>query len=195
VAFLHSRQRAGRHARPGLDAVREIAAVQFPASPALGGRTSFGLRRLLAHMQAQLFRSSLDSALAAGANPCESPALAHRAARLTTRKGRAKLAASAEAVLAAAARPPAVPTSAVEPQRDEIISAAPLLIEIVELLRSTTPVYSQGVAMLKRLLQDDGSPVYAPTSRGTLDHELRRITAALEGREEPSSRQGGSSGL
>jgi hypothetical protein len=165
-----------------------VAFLDSPASrPALHvpGAT-FGLRRLLARMQAQLFRSSLDGALAAGANPCGSLALAHRAARLTSGKRRAKLAASIEGVLAAALRPSAALSSAVEPQRDEIIRAAPLLIEVCELLRSTRPVYSQGVAMLTRLLHDGGSPVYAPTTPGALNHELRRIIAALEGREKPA---------
>jgi hypothetical protein len=44
------------------------------------------------------------------------------------------------------------------------VSAASLLIEVRELLRSTVPVYCRGVAMVRGLLQDGGSPLYSPTA-------------------------------
>jgi hypothetical protein len=127
----------------------------------------------------------LDAELASGADPCDSPALAHRAARLTRHRTREKLAASIDGVLAAAERPGLRLSSAIEPHRDEMAAASPLLVRVGQVLRSTAPVYSQGVAMLERLLTDGGSPLYLPASRGALHEELDLILATLEGRHQP----------
>jgi hypothetical protein len=83
-------------------------------------RPRFGVGLLMTEVRAALHRSSLDAALARRANPCESPALARRAARLTSRRSRRKLAASVDGVLAAAARPGPGLSSAVQPSRDEV---------------------------------------------------------------------------
>jgi hypothetical protein len=152
--------------------------------PALGRRCRFGLGHLLTVVRAGLRRWSLDAALARGANPCESPTLAYRAARLTSRRGRVKLAASVDGVLAAAARPAPGLSSAVRPCREEVASAASLLIEVGALLRSTSPVYCGGVAMVGSLLRDGGSPLYLPGRRGALKRELEVILAALEGGDQ-----------
>ena len=56
----------------------------------------------LTRARARLRRSSLDRALAQGADPCPSPALAHRAARLTSERSRQRLATWIEAILAGA---------------------------------------------------------------------------------------------
>jgi hypothetical protein len=84
-------------------------------------------------------------------------------------------------VLAAARRPPRPFSAAVEPDRDEIAVAAPLLLQIGELLRSNTPVYSQGMAMLEGLLRDGASPLYLPARRGHLAENLELIIEALKG--------------
>jgi hypothetical protein len=141
----------------------------------------FGLGHVLTVARAGLRRWSLDAALAGGANPCEFPTLGHRAARLTSRRSRERLAASVDGVLAAAARPTPRFSSAVDPCREEVASAASLLIEVRELLRSTVPVYCRGVAMVRGLLQDGGSPLYSPDRRGALKRELEVILSALEG--------------
>ena len=150
------------------------------------GRTHFGLRDLLTRARAGLRRSSLDAALASGADPCDSPALAHRAVRLTRVRTRERLAARVDYVLAAAQRPVRGLSSAIEPDRGGVAVASPRLIAVRELLRSTAPVYAQGVAMLEHLLRDGGSPLYVPASRRALDHELDLILAALGGDREPS---------
>jgi hypothetical protein len=148
------------------------------------GETRFGLLHLLTRVRARLRRSSLDGALAAGADPCESPALAYRAAQLASEGSREKVAASIDDVLAAAARPRLALSSAVAPDRKEMAIARPHLIQVHELLRSKTPVYCQGVAMLECMLRDGGSPLYLPARRGALSDELEAIIAALEGREQ-----------
>jgi hypothetical protein len=111
--------------------------------------------------------------------------LAYRAAWLTRSRNREKLAASVDAVLAAAERPMLRLSSAVEPDRGEVTAVSPLLVELRELLRSRAPVYAQGVAMLMQLLRDGGSPVYLAPWRGALEQELQAILAALEGRDRP----------
>jgi hypothetical protein len=156
--------------------------IEFRPPPALRGQGRFALGRLLTRWAARLRRSSLDAALARGDNPCESPALAHRAARLTSERSRERMAASVVDMLATARRPPSPYSAAVKPHRDEIAAAAPLLTQIGELLRSNTPIYSQGVAMLEHLLRDGGGPLYLPAQRGALTEQLEVIAAALEGR-------------
>ena len=73
---------------------------------------------------------------------------------------------------------------AVEPCREEIADAAPLLEEILGVLRSDAPVYCQGVAMLELLLRDGGGPFYRPASRGQLAGEPDRVLFALGGTED-----------
>jgi hypothetical protein len=92
------------------------------------------------------------------------------------------MAASVVDILATARRPPRPFSAAVEPDRDEIAAAAPLLIQIGELLRSNTPIYSQGMAMLEGLLRDGGSPLYVRARPGALTEKLEVIVGALEGR-------------
>jgi hypothetical protein len=154
-----------------------------PGPPALGGQNRFGPDRLLTRVLAVLRRSSLDAALARGADPCESSALAHRAARLTSERSRERMAARVADILVTAERPARALSAAVEPNRDEVAAALPLLIEVRELLRSTAPVYAEGVAMLEGLLGDGGSSLYRPVGQGQLSHELELIIAALEGRK------------
>jgi hypothetical protein len=133
-----------------------------------------------------LRRSRLDAALARGADPCESPTLAHRAARLTSERSRTRMAARVADILVTVEQPPRAFSAAVDPDRDEVAAAAPLLIEVRELLRSTVPVYARGVAMLEGLLRDGGSSLYCPVRQGELSDELELIIAALEGREHPA---------
>jgi hypothetical protein len=102
---------------------------------------------------------------------------------LTSDRGRERLAASVEDIGAAAMRPARGFSVAIEPSRDEVEEAGPLLIQIGDLLRSTAPVYSQGAARLESLLTDGGSPLYIPAWRGALSHELELIIAALEGQD------------
>lgn len=154
-------------------------------SPA--ARPPRNLRVLLTPVLAGVRRRSLDAALAAGADPCDSLSLAYRAGRLTSERSRAKLAASVDGVLAAVIRPARALSSAVEPHHYEVVAARPLLIQVGEVLRSRAPVYSQGVALLEQLLKDGGSPLYLPPWQGALNDELEVVIAALEGREQTRS--------
>ena len=164
-----------------LELLRELG-TDFDQPPA-GRQARFRLGHPLARLRAGLLCRSLDAALAQGADPCESPALAYRAARLTSDRSRERLATSVEYSGAAATRPAPSLSAAVQPCRYEVEAAGSLLPLVRELLRSTAPVYARGVAMLEILLTDGGSPLFAPASRGALSHELELIFAALQGRE------------
>jgi hypothetical protein len=169
----------------GREQVHGPAGIEFGPPLARRGSQRFGPSELLTRIRAGVRRFSLDAALARGADPCESPTLAYRAARLTSERSRGKMAARVADLLAAAKRPPRPPSVAIEPDRSEVAAAEPLLIEVVDLLRSSAPVYARGVAMLKKLLGDGGSPLYLPARPRDLSHELELIVAALEGREQP----------
>ena len=153
--------------------------VDWDHASALRGDASLGLG-LLTRVRAGLLRSRLDAAIAHGTDPCESRVLAYRAARLVSGRSREELATWIETINAAATRRPHGRSAAVEPCRDELHAAGPHLTQVVELLRSTAPVYCQGMAMLARLLRDGGSPLYTPTWRGALRYELELVIAALE---------------
>ena len=168
--------------------MRESGSIDFYHPPALRGWAQLRLGHLLTRVRAGLQRPSLNAALARGADPCESAALAYCAARLTSDRTREKLAGWVGEILDAAARPRLRLAWAVQPLRDEVTAARPLLIQVAELVRSTTPLYSQGLAMLEELLRDGGGPLYFPTRRGALSRELELILAALEGREHPDDR-------
>jgi hypothetical protein len=182
VAHRESLQRRGRESAP------EFADLDFHDPPVPGGRTGLGLGYPLAWVRARLCRSGLDAALACGEDPCRSPALAYRSARLTSEPGRQRLAAALDRVVDAATRPTQGWSTAVPPCRDEVVAAGPLLVQARDLLRSRTPVYSQGAARLENLLRDGGGPLYWPARRGALRHELEVAIAALEGRAAADER-------
>jgi hypothetical protein len=169
--------------RDGHDWARELASIDLRDPLALRSQERFrpspGTR-----VRALLRRSRLDRALARGADPRESPALAYRAARLTSPRSREKLSAWVDAVLVRAGSPTRPRSVAVEADRGEVWGAAAQLAQLRELLRSGVPIYARGVAMLAGLLRDGGSAVYLPHWRGQLSHELELIIGALEGRDQ-----------
>jgi hypothetical protein len=134
----------------------------------------------------------LDRALADGANPEASVALAARAARLTSTKFRGDLAAGLRRVLLAAALPvlPAGvatsrgPVATAHPLRAPLRSArirqsAPVLAELASRLLEPGPVPVQGVAMVTELLTNGAGPLYrdaapkapkVPSDPDTPDH-------------------------
>jgi hypothetical protein len=177
-----------------------LGSIDLPDPPAFRGYPLLGLGHLLTRVRTRVEHSRLDAALAQGADPCASHALAHRAAWLTSKRTREKMAAPIEDIVARAGRAPrgkvvdvylCAFSAAIEPDRDEVARANALLIEVRELLGSSAPVYARGVALLKELLGDGSGPLFLPTSPGELSHELRLIIAALEGREHHERRAHG----
>lgn len=64
-----------------------------------------------------------------------------------------------------------------------MLRARPALERLEELLLSSTPLYAEGIARLRQLLTDAGSPLYSPAHPAALADEIERALAALEGRE------------
>ncbi|HEY2772051.1 MAG TPA: hypothetical protein VGI87_15860 [Solirubrobacteraceae bacterium] len=114
---------------------------------------------LYARTAARLRAGALDRALIAGADPSRSPQLAARACALTSRRTRAAIAGAIERVMRAASEPGR--RSRVTPRRAAVTSAAGELDELAGLLRSRSPLYARGIAMLRELLCDGAGPVYA----------------------------------
>jgi hypothetical protein len=174
---------AHRHfSRRGSRSLRDLGGIDFHHPPAVHSSAAFGLGQLLIAVRARVRRSRLDAALAHGADPCSSSALAYRSAHLTSERTREKMAAWVADILASAKRPAQPFSAAIEVDRDEVVAAEPLLAEVRELLRSSAPVYARGVAMLAGMLRDGGSPLYLGVRRGELCHELELVMAGLEGR-------------
>ncbi|MGZ5375629.1 MAG: hypothetical protein ACXWEF_04165 [Solirubrobacterales bacterium] len=136
---------------------------------------------VLTRIQVALRRRALDRALARGVDPLESPSLAVRAARSTSRRNRERLASSIEAMLIAATNPQPALSAAVQPSRAVIDVARLPLLQIETMLRAERPVYCQGVARLQLLLFDGASALYYPTRAGEPTDELERIIASLRG--------------
>lgn len=143
---------------------------------------SFGPHGFFTRLHAWLRRSSLDRALAAGADPGASPALGHRARVLTGESKRRRLADAVHRLREEAQLPPSPRwSSAIPINREEVVAADSLLSEIESLLREEV-VYCQGVVRLERLFGDGASPVYSQARQGTLRRELEKVLAALRGR-------------
>jgi hypothetical protein len=113
-----------------------------------------------------LRRRRLDTALAAGANALESPALALRARQLGERARRRCLAMAIERALDLARRPPR--RSGVVPPCD-LVGAERDLARIAIRLRSSRPIGERGAAIVSELLTDGTGPLYNPAT----SHRLR----------------------
>ena len=135
------RQVAGNH----------LVAREVPAAP-LGARWA----RMFAGLSARLRGRSLDRAISAGADLTSTAVLARRAAWLTSRGHRRRLARSLRGLLE--------PTTG----RREI----------------DEPVYARGVVMAGHLLTEGDSHLYVPERAGQLRDEVEAIVDALEGRED-----------
>jgi hypothetical protein len=133
---------------------------------------------LTARMGARLRGSALDRALIAGADPSVSPQLAARAGLLTTRRRRNVIATALEHLVAATREPGSL--ARIRPRRATVRSQEAELRELAEMLRSPSPVYARGIAMLEGLVRDGTGPVYdgEPAALGA---ELRAARAALAG--------------
>jgi hypothetical protein len=82
-------------------------------------------------------------------------------------------------VIDAVAAPPRPRAAAVPLNRDGILGCHQLLQDLVDALRHAELVRPRGVAMLRRLLQDGGSLLYAPGNARALEVALCRARAAL----------------
>lgn len=158
-------------ASPPLDALAEDDRARRSRARRWGETGSSALARLRG--------GSLDRALAAGADPARSRALAARAAQLTSPNARLRLAESLEQLLRRA-REPSRP-GRVTPQRRTVLAEQSDLQELADRLRGPELVYAQGVAMLRLLLTDGAGPVFARRPEGSLHALACAAHAAMRG--------------
>jgi hypothetical protein len=158
-------------------------------------RAGLALRRLrpwhelLARCQAE----RLDRALAEGASPEASAALAARAMRLTSLDFRRALAASLRRIVLAAGEPELVRSAQLAASKSpgagrpprvplrhaRISQSAQLLAEVATRLAAPGPVPARGVAMVTRLLSEGTGPLYREASRDDLGLIAERAAQAL----------------
>ena len=135
-----------------------------------------GLRTRLA---ARVWAASLDRELADGADPAECPQLAARAAYLTCRETRARLARSVERFVTSAELPPGRVT--VRPARGGVRANRATMLELAARLRDDAPVYARGVAECRLMLTDGAGPAYLDGHGEALARELGLVFSRLRG--------------
>jgi hypothetical protein len=126
-----------------------------------------------------LRRFSLDQRLASGADPRSSPELARRAQELCQLRLRRQLSADIERTIEAASIPDRWLTAAIPISRRSITECRPLLLGLAQDLRCAGPLYARGIALVRLLLMDGGSPLYAPSEPCQLEEEIHRARSAL----------------
>jgi hypothetical protein len=133
---------------------------------------------LRVRLRALVLRPSLDRRLAQGGDPTSAP-LRLRARQLTSARTRRRLAGLLERAVEEAEGPQNFRGSAVPLNRIEIRRCSGLLYNLAAELSEDQPLTPRGVLLVRGLLRDGGSPLYAPSVDGALEFELRRARAAL----------------
>lgn len=158
---------------------------RFPDRTLSGDRQPGRRQRIGLFLIARWRGGQLDRELAAGAHPRPHTPLALHEQRITSRRGRARVADGlARAVRDAVAVAPGF-SAAVRPDRHEVLAARTVLAALDRRLRGPEPIAGRGIALLRELLTDGSGPLYLPTEPGALGSHLRAAAAALEpaGRE------------
>jgi hypothetical protein len=132
----------------------------------------------LARLTARLRARRLDKQLIAGADPARSRQLAARACRLTSSAHRRALAFAIERLLRSAREP--ANFWGVAPQRKAVTDHAGELSSLASLLRSHSPLYASGIAMVDRLVFDGTGPAYVGEP-AVLGERLSQARHALTG--------------
>ncbi len=131
-----------------------------------------------AKLAAMVHSGSLDRALAGGADPAASRALAARTAILSSRRTRKELAEGLER-LARAGHEPMRRWWALDP-REALRANGSELLALAQLLRGSQPLYVRGLAILYLLLSDGTGPAYEG-DEAALTETLGEAHAALRG--------------
>jgi hypothetical protein len=132
---------------------------------------------LAARLMARLRSRALDGSLIEGADPATTPQLAARAALLTSRSTRKRIAAALERL--AWTESDRARRMRVQPFKRAVHENAPELYALAALLRGPDPVYAQGVAMLRQLVIDGAGPAYTDRNGGALAGHLRSARSSL----------------
>jgi hypothetical protein len=150
--------------------------VAIPHRSAVGRRP----RRASVALRARVFlrRGMLDRLLAAGADPTWEPELGLRAAQVAAPRKRRALAQSLGRAVLDAERPPRW-SCAAPLDRDAVRAAAPELRALAAGLAQEATPAPQGVTLARQLLQEPGSPLYAPGDETALREGVRIARQAL----------------
>ena len=142
-------------------------------------------------LRARLRGSALDRALAAGADPTCSRALAARAAQLTSRRNREQTASALDRLVHRAQGPQRRWWDL--SQRQAILRNSSDLHGLAIVLTGERPLYAAGLAALNELLKDGTGPLYGGRE-GAVACALREVRTALEGsgRDDHEARRRGS---
>jgi hypothetical protein len=152
-------------------------AVTWPA--ATSRPTSFR-SQLAARLNARLHAPTLDRELASGIAPWRSPPHAARALQLTRERNRRGLARSLERLIEQAHEPRGLYRGAVvEPCREQVLEALPVMLSVAGRLRSVDPIDARGIARLNILLSDGSGPCYVRIQRNALNNALQEISQWL----------------
>jgi hypothetical protein len=130
-------------------------------------------------IRARLQRLSLERRLAAGESPWASAELRWRADQLISPSERRGLALEIDRVLVDVTRPAHRAGAAVPLNRSGVVACYELLRRLAHDLRHAELIYAHGVALVRQLLRDGGSPLYVADTAGALDRSVRHARAAL----------------
>jgi hypothetical protein len=149
-------------------------------------RRLLALRRLALKAVLALSRWHLDSQLATGVNPGESLRLRLWAEQITTPSSRRRLALSLMRVAnEAGARAKPALSAAIPLRRDQVAESRETLAFLAQILLFAETVDARGVAIVRRLLADGGSPLYCAAEPGALEARLEVALHLLLG--EPAA--------
>lgn len=135
-----------------------------------------------------LHRSSLDRQLAEGIDPEQTGALSLRARQLQGMRLRRSLASSLTRDIVMTEGRPSRYDTALPINREEVIRARPLLLQLVERLRGTGSLSPRGVAMIRWMLTDGSSPIFAPgwsrakSAPRALERHAQNVLAVFDGK-------------
>ncbi|HEY1359497.1 MAG TPA: hypothetical protein VGF21_14435 [Thermoleophilaceae bacterium] len=125
------------------------------------------------------FTDNISTQATSSAGRRRAAASRRRARQLTSTRKRRRLAHNLEYLLEAAEIPQVRRGSAVPVNRDEIRRCRALILGLALELDGDEPVTPRGVLMVRELLRDGSSPVYAGAPEGALELALRHARAAL----------------
>jgi hypothetical protein len=134
----------------------------------------------LTRLRVRLRRDGLDRLIAAGEDTHGDADLGRRAAQLTERDTRHRIAATIDRVIDEAVEPPAPFSAKVPLARGAIVNCAPRLCEIAGRLDGDQEVAARGVAQAAMLVREGDSPLFTPQiSDVALNRRLAAVAAAL----------------
>jgi hypothetical protein len=129
-----------------------------------------------------IHRRELTRALAQGADPQSSPALARRAAQLVTTRNRRGLARSLRRVVADAHDPQVGRARTIIIRRGPVLEAESLISAVAARLAGPETIRAQGIAQVERILTNaEISPLYNRSEPGALRGVLAAALAAMDG--------------